>query len=385
MSENRDETTGQFAPAEPPTGREALEREAGYIPYDDGSKTAEPEGSVKELAEQLTERREELSAPESTIKTYSVLDDLPENTSFTPEQMGKILADARAAEADAAEAAEIEQTRKEVDALRGETPEAAKTTEAATDKPAEPAQPGEIDPEVAKALENPKIKAALDQHIGAAENTRQQYLASIEAATQIAQAAFISQFPEFAGIPEEQRGQALATMQQQDPERFGRIAAAVQNSAQLFEAQKAAQEWQQQQKQAAFQNYAKAEDARFETMIKGETPETMRAVEKEIIAAIGEYGGDAAQFFEQFKSSDFLRNATVQRMMVDAAKYRIVSKAKVAVATRQVPPVLRPGASQPTPSHEARDWASASKQFDRNPSVKNAAALIAAARKGAQR
>lgn len=394
MSENRDETTGQFAPAEPPTGREALERDAGYIPYDDGSKKAEPEGDVKELAAELTDRREELSGPESAIKTYSVLDDLPENTSFTPEQMGKLLADARSAEAEAAEQAEIERTRKEVDALRGETPEAEapKPAETAADQPAEPVQPGDIDPEVAKALENPKIKAALDQHISAAESTRQQYVASIEAATQIAQTAFISQFPEFAGIPEDQRGQALATMQQQDPERFARIAAAVQSSAQLFEAQKAAHEWQHQQKQAEFQKYAKAEDARFETMIKGETPETMRAVEKEIIAAIGEYGGDAAQFFEQFKSSDFLRNATVQRMMVDAAKYRLLSKAKATVLSRPLPPVsrqaspsvMRPGASQPTPSHAAREWADASKHFDRNPSVKNAAALIAAARKGAR-
>jgi hypothetical protein len=383
MSENRDETTGQFAPAEPPTGREALERAAGFIPFEDGSKTDEPELSAKEAAAELTERREEVAGTaEGDIKTYSALDGLPENTSFTAEQAGKILSDQRMARVDAAEQAAIEQTRKQVDALRGEAPEQPANEAPKAEQPAEPAQPGDIDAEVAKALENPKIKAALDQHISAAESTRQQYVASIEAATQIAQVAFISQFPEFASIPEGQRAQALATMQQQDPERFGRIAAAVQNSAQLFEAQKAAHEWQQQQKQAEFQKYAKAEDTRFESMIKDIEPEKMRAIEKEIIEAITEYGGDAAQFFEQFKSSEFLRNATVQRMMVDAARYRQVMNAKAAVAAKPVPPVQRPGASQPTPPAAARNLAAISQQFNRNPSLKNAAALVAASRRG---
>jgi hypothetical protein len=59
MSENRDETTGQFTPSEPLTGRARLEHEAGFRPMPDPQKqSADDDGfSAKEAGEILSATR----------------------------------------------------------------------------------------------------------------------------------------------------------------------------------------------------------------------------------------------------------------------------------------------------------------------------------------
>jgi hypothetical protein len=119
-------------------------------------------------------------------------------------------------------------------------------------------------------------------------------------------------------------------------------------------------------------------------MVKDVPPAQMRAIEAEIPAMLSEMGIDPLEFLKAGNESKFLRTAAAQKVLVDAARYRMIMSAKVSAASRPVPPVQRPGTSQPEPSASTRDWANASSQFNKNPSVKNAAALIAAARKGAR-
>src|ERR1700738_1921942 len=102
--ENRNEA-GQFAETpEPAFGREGVEREAGYLPYKEEPAADSEELTVAEAAEQLAAQ----SGPESEIRTYSAIDDLPDNVSLTPEQGAKLLSDSWDAEAKTAEQAEAE-------------------------------------------------------------------------------------------------------------------------------------------------------------------------------------------------------------------------------------------------------------------------------------
>src|SRR5690242_10451775 len=96
--DNRDEVTGQFTPAEPAFGRDGIERDAGYVPYKDEASAEEPETlTVAEATELLTESR----TPESEIRTYSAIDDLPENVTLTIEQAAEFKSKEDAAERDA--------------------------------------------------------------------------------------------------------------------------------------------------------------------------------------------------------------------------------------------------------------------------------------------
>ena len=375
--ENRDSTTGQFAPAEPAFGKEGVEREAGYVPFkedaaDDGELT------VAEAAEKLTEVQ---GTPEGSIKTYSALDGLPENVTLTPEQAGKLLADDRAAENDADEAVELERVRNEADELRRAKPEAKAEAEPET----QPVKEGELDPEIERALSNPKIQAALSQHVAETESVRQQYAHNIEAATQIAQATFMSQFPEFAHIPAENLGAAIQAMQQQDPARAAQIAAVIQRTLPIFEQQKAMHQYEAQEKQAKFSEYVKTENAKFDALVKSETPETMKAIPAAIKDALTEYGVDLGEFGRLLASSELVNHSAVQRLLVDAGKYRLITQAPKAVAAKNLPSVQRPGVSRSASERGSEDLRALTQKFTQTGNMKDAVALRAAQQKSRAR
>ncbi len=346
--ENRNEA-GQFASAEPAFGLEGVEREAGYTPFKEEKAEDEAGGelTVREAADEVVAQHQ--GTAESDIRRYSPLDDLADNVTLTLEQASKMLSDEHAADTKAAEEAEADRLRAEVDELRGVKPEAAeKESGAKAAEPPTPAVEGELDPEIEKALNNPKIQAAISQHVGEVEAARQHHVAGLNAATQIAQATFMAQFPEFAHIPAERMGEAVQAMIQQDPARAAQVAAAIQRTSGLFEQQRIAHQQAEQAKARRFTEYAKASDARFEQLAKDVPAETMKQVPTAIIEAIKGYGGDPQAFFEQYKTSEFLRDPIVQRMMVDVAQHRMIRDAKKAVARQDLPPVQRPGTARPS-------------------------------------
>ena len=70
MSENRDEANGQFAPAEPLTGREGVEQAQGYTPYEPPANEEDTSPiSVEDASLDLTTSRE-AGTPEADIKRY---------------------------------------------------------------------------------------------------------------------------------------------------------------------------------------------------------------------------------------------------------------------------------------------------------------------------
>jgi hypothetical protein len=335
MNEQRDEATGQFTSAEPLVGLAGIEHEAGYVPYKEEPAGEEAEASeltVEEAADRLTASR----TPEADIKTYSPLRDLPENVTLTIEQAAKIRTEMGEADADQADLENNEQIRKEVDELRGAEPEE-------TAKESESTSP---EADVEKFLAIPHVKQAVDKLTGEAETARHQHVQGLAAATQIAEASFFSQFPEFAKVTPEQRSVMFAQIAQNDPARAQAIHSHVTNLANLFDSYSAENKQVAEQQRAKFQNYAKAEDARFETLTKGESKETMRAVEKEIPVMLKSLGVDPEEFLRTGSESRFLRSAAAQAIMVKAAKYDMLMKApKPTAAAKALPPVQRPGIS----------------------------------------
>lgn len=381
MSEENRDAGGQFA--EPAYGLASVEREAGYVPYKEpAAEETEPEElTIAEAAAQLASR-----TPESEIRTYGVVDHLPENVSLTVDQAAKLVADKKEALAKDEAESQADRLRAEVDELRGVKADGEKgeARDATPEAPAEPAREGELDPEIDKALSNPKIQAAISAHVAEVEAARVQHLAGANAAAAVAQSAFMSQFPEFAHIPAENLGAAIQAMQQQDPARAAQIAATIQKTAHIFEQQRALHEQDARAKQDKFQEYAKSEDAKFSQLVKGETKETMNAIPALIREALEEYGVDPAEFGRLGLQSEFLRSAAAQRLLVDAAKYRQITKAPKAVATKHVPPVQRPGVARSPGDRDMSSIQELSARLDRTGSVKDAMALYTAqkARRG---
>jgi ElaB/YqjD/DUF883 family membrane-anchored ribosome-binding protein len=235
-----------------------------------------------------------------------------------------------------------------------------------------------LDPEIEKALQHPQVAQAIEQRIGEAEKTRQSYLNGLAAATQIAQVSFLSQFPELAGVAMENMPAALQQMSQQDPQKFARVQALITNAEQMFAHQQQESRRQAETARQNFMRFAKSEDARLETMLKGESKATQHAVTAEIFASAKASGVDAAELFRLFNSEPLMRNAVFQRMMYDAGKYRLMMKAKDAAAAKPVPPVLRPGMARTPAERDHADVRTLSAKLSSSGDIKDAVALYTA-------
>jgi hypothetical protein len=204
---------------------------------------------------------------------------------------------------------------------------------------------GRLASELEKALQHPQVVQAIEEKIGEAEKARQSYREGLASAVQIAQASFLSQFPEFAGMPAEQVPAALELMSREDPGRFGRIQAAVAMSDRLLAQQSQEHHRQAEAAQQSFNSFSQEQDGKLEGMLKNEPRAVRQAVAAEIVAAAKESGIPPAELNRLFQTEPLMRHATFQRMMYDAARYRLMMRAKDTAVTKAVPPVIRPGVS----------------------------------------
>src|SRR5205814_5053698 len=124
-----------------------------------------------------------------------------------------------------------------------------------------------------------------------------------------------------------------------------------------------------------FMRFAKSEDARLESMLKGESKATQHAVTSEIFASAKASGVEPAELFRLFNSEPLMRNAVFQRMMYDAGKYRLMMKAKDAATAKPVPPVQRPGAAQNRAEREQVELRTPSTRLSNSGDIKDAVAL----------
>ncbi len=241
---------------------------------------------------------------------------------------------------------------------------------------------GQLDPIVQEALKHPQVRQAIEEQVGKADAARQNYDRALGVVGGMLREVVFAQFPELTSHTAQQFKSALARLSQRDPARYGQARAL----ADRLSAVQTVQLLQQQQRDATqrqeFTEYAKAEDARFDTMVKGEKPEVVQKVANEIITYATELGVPREQFLQLCATEPVMRNAAFQKMMFDAASYRLLQQARNEIAKKVVPAVQRPGVAVDTRAAlNETDIRSLNTRFANNPSVKNAADVLAAQRR----
>jgi hypothetical protein len=362
---------GQFASSEPLYGKEALERDAGYIPMPDEKKKEQAEAEELTTREAAAERLKQLSGAESNIVTH--VSGLPANVTMTLDQASQALVEAREADKTDEQQKSDKAMQAEIDDLRGTPPEAKEAKTADTD----------AEPDIEKVLSHPKVREALDKHVTEAESTRQLYANGVEEARKFSMAALFSDMPELMNLPVNQWQSALVALSQREPGRFRQALNRINTIAQVEAVHKHFNQQKTAYEQAEFKTYAQKEDARFADMVKGETPARMAAIEAEIPALLKDLGVDPTDFFRLGNESKFLRSAAAQKILVDAAKYRLLMKtAKPRPSPAPIPPVVRPGAATNRTAAErgSANIAALSAKLKQTGSIKDATALLIAKR-----
>ncbi|QPF93785.1 hypothetical protein [Bradyrhizobium commune] len=378
---------------------------AGYeaMPDRERKEAAEPIGSDSGSLRDAADRRSD-SSSELVVRRYTDAEGKPAaaNEAVTLSRAARDYASATASDRRAAENESAEDLATRIDALRaevaaqdpdapefygfeqseandGEDEETAASSKTASDPKL---RSTEIDPDIETLMRHPQVRLALEEKVGEVERARRSYVDGLDAAMQVAQASFISQFPELTGLAPEQLPEALAQMARQDPAKLSRVQAIVAASEQLRARQGEEARRTADAARRNFQNYAKAEDVRLESLLKDETRDVRQAVAQEILSSAKASGIEPDELHRLFDSEPLMRNATFQRMMYDAGKYRLMMKARDAVAARPVPPVVRPGMAATRAEREQSDLRSLNARLSSSGDLKDAVALYQAKRAG---
>jgi hypothetical protein len=378
MPEPDDEGNAEEIGSDSASLRQAAEQRAGS--YDDATVREYIDSSGKPVAanEAVTLDRAARDYARAAAADIAALEN--ETSTALAARVDALRAEALAKDPDAAEFYGFEPVQAKAGRSKAEDTDSGK---AASD----PSELGDfkpigLDPEIEKVINHPQVRAAIEERIGEAEQTRQGYLNGLAAATQIAQVSFLSQFPELAGVAPENMSATLEQMSRQDPQKFARVQALVASTEQLFAQQRQESLHQAETARQNFHSYAQAEDARLETMLMGEPKATQHAVTTEIFASAKASGVEPAELLRLFNSEPLMRNAVFQRMMYDAGKYRLVMKARDAVAAKPVPRVQRPGMARTPGEREHADLRTLSARLSSSGDIKDAVALYNARKSG---
>jgi hypothetical protein len=204
---------------------------------------------------------------------------------------------------------------------------------------AEPAKPRaeDVDAEMARAIENPRIRQFLEDNLTQAETARQQYVSGLETANQIGLARLTDLIPDVAALPVHQREDALALLAKTDPQRFS---AALHEMNRITTIQNAAAQQNQHtaaRAQAEFNQWAKAEDAKV-----GDISAADGKAVQDYLPVIGL---DRDSYVRLLASDKMARSSIGQRTILDAARYHAIKNAPKAVAVRDRQSVQKPGIS----------------------------------------
>lgn len=295
--------------------------------------------------------------PETAMLVRSL--DLPDNVTLTMEQAGQKLSEARKGEKNLAEIEADGKLDEEVEKVRPKKEESAAA---------------ESDDDIAKTFrKHPKVRDALVHEAAENEAVRIQFRQASDAALNFGRAAMLESFPELASLPPTQEAwmQGLTAMSQHEPERFKAAAKMLNRVGQLEQAQADVKA----REAADFQTWSKSEDARYTDMMKGE--KNLAAIEKNIPTMLKNLGADPKEVLQLWKKdSTVLHSATAQAILALASKADLAERApKPTVpkpAQRAVPPVVRPGASQPRVSSNVADLRTAMGKLEQSGSMADA-------------
>jgi hypothetical protein len=248
-----------------------------------------------------------------------------------------------------------------------------------------------IDPEIVEAIQrSPKLLATLQeealrvqQTVQGAEQARQHAAAVVAQATQAALNATIGMYPELAGVPGDQVHNVLRAVQQNNPARYNDIVSHLARVDQISQANqriRAEQEAVAQQQNAA---WAKSQDDLYDAATKDDSPEMRNKIGAEALSMLKEYGATDDDIRQAWNSPGPFRSAIGQRILRDAAAYRLSRREVGQKLDRSVPPVQRPGTSQ-RGSYAESEIAAAREAFLKNPDDPRLAARFVSAKRSAR-
>jgi hypothetical protein len=410
----RDETSGQFtASTEEKFGREGVEAAHGFTSMPENETDSfEPLDGIefktpREAADFLSH-----AGPDDLVEVKYIKDGeaLPENETVTPERAARDLTAFHNANVKDASHSVSTEFAAAVDAMRKDAvkdnPKAAEhfgievpedgekvpAKEKAVRPEAEPSPDAmranaDLDPEVERALKHPQVRQAIEQQLGEAEQVRTSYSAALEAANTFAQATFFQVAPQLEGLPPELLAQGLIALKDVDPQAFNAAVGVLGRVEQINHARQ--QDMQQRE-------HAQAED--FQTFKASEDAKLARTLGDDHDRVIKEYGAKVGPYFQslgltQSEIRALARDRTInsaagQQVLLDAMRYREIKDAPKAVASRNLPPVQRPGTTAgPRASSSEGSIAKLEKQLEGASGLKAAriAAQLTSARRASSR
>lgn len=191
--------------------------------------------------------------------------------------------------------------------------------------------------------ETAEQRKALEAKAQDAERLRQEYEQRLPLIAQAIQHAMTSEFPDIKTMDDVQR------LAREDWPRYVQWDAKQKQLSQWQSEAVAAHQRQTQEAGAKLESWRASEDAEFEKSMAS-VPETERkAIATEAKNALLDYGLTEAQISELWNSS-ILRSAAAQRMLADAARYRIAKRNAAKPAAKPIPPVQKPGNAMKAPN-----------------------------------
>jgi hypothetical protein len=316
------------------------------------------------------------------------------------EQAAFDLANQREAEALAAKNAADAELQQVLDQLKAGDQQPAPDQVAASQQPEPPVQPqAEQTPEsrVAEALKDPAVLNAVREEVGRYEQQAAQAKQAWESAAknnaELLIANLAARHPELR-IGFEHWPTVLTNLAASNPQRAQQITSELQSTRQIFEQalqaeQNRTQQQQQQMHQYAetarknFQIAARTADADFDGWCKSEgiTDSQLADLKKEALVMLRETGMTDEQISAEYNSNWMLRNAGAQRILADAARYRLSLRNLSRKVSHPVPPSQHPGGGR-SDFADARDYNTRdlSNKLSHTGSIRDAAALLNARR-----
>lgn len=168
------------------------------------------------------------------------------------------------------------------------------------------------------------------------EQLRQQYESQLPMVVQAIQQAIGAEFSDVKTMEDVQR------LAREDWPRYVQWDAKQKQLAQWQTEAQNAQQRQQQEVSDKLQSWVKAQDDDVEQSLAKVPASERQTLANEAKAALIDYGFTEDQVVQLWNSS-ILRAAPLQRMMADAARYRIAKRTASKPAAKPVPPVQKPG------------------------------------------
>jgi hypothetical protein len=318
----------------------------------------------------------------------------PLNETIDIDRAAKDLADLRRAEADAQEVLGNLARQKEIDANRAEgiqaqldqleglPPVEARQPEAQPQ--AQPVPADGVHPDVRAALENPHVRQAIQQQIGASETARQEYMNAAAAFIQLQNASLLSNFEELRGATRENLPGIIKAVQVRDPARAAEMVKHIETTMTMVAQAQQHQQFEHQRAQHEAQTWMNQQDQAFETFARSRPEAEVKEVRGAVADVLAtEYGIDRNALAQLWNTSPLLRSEPVQKLLYNLTRYHLAQQniRKAPMPNRKV---MRPG--DVSIGHDYSELTQKMRDFaaDSTPR-KGAAALMARRRAAANR